>query len=65
MRKKKPAKKKPTSRKTINSRKKPSHRKKATGSKGPSGGSSAQIHQGVGIAIAEAGASTNDVPKAV
>jgi hypothetical protein len=64
MHKKKPAKnkKKSASPKKMNRKKKPSHRKKATRSKGPSGGPSAQIHQGVGIAIAEAEVSTNDVP---
>jgi hypothetical protein len=62
MRTKKPVEKKPTSQKTINRRKKPIQRKKVTRSKGPSGGSSAQIHQGVGIAIAEAEVSTDDVP---
>jgi hypothetical protein len=66
MRKKKPAKKKSgkkesASRKNVNRRKKPIKRKKATHSKGPSGGSSAQIHQGVGAATAEAGVSTNGV----
>ena len=68
MRKKKPAKKKSgkkksASRKKMNRSKKPIQHKKATHSKGPSGGSSAQIHQGVGAATAEAGVSTNDVPE--
>ena len=57
----KAAKKKPTSRKTNNRKKKPVQRKKPTHSKGPSGGASAQIHQGVGTAIAEAEVSTTDV----
>jgi hypothetical protein len=62
MRKRKPAKKKPTSRKTINSRKKTVQRKKqAKRSKGPSGGSSAQIHQGVGIVAREGEVSSNDL----
>jgi hypothetical protein len=68
MRKKKPAKnkkksgkKKSASPKKINRRKKSIQRKKAPRSKGPSGGPSAQIHQGVGIAIAEAEISTTDV----
>jgi len=64
MSKKKPAKKsgkkKPVSRKKLNRRKKPIQ-KKVTHSKGPSSGPSAQIHQGVGTAEAEAAVSTNDV----
>ncbi len=68
MRKKKPAKnkkksgkKKSASPKKINRRKKSIQRKKPTHSKGPSGGSSAQIHQGVGTAILEAEVSTNEL----
>jgi hypothetical protein len=53
MRKKKPTKKKSgkkksASRKTIIRRKRPVQRKKPIRSEAPSGGSSAQIHQGVG-----------------
>jgi hypothetical protein len=61
--KKKSGKKKSPSRKKTNRRKKPIRRKKATPSKGPSGGSSAQIHQGVGTATAEAGVSMDDGPQ--
>jgi hypothetical protein len=65
MRKKKPAKKnsgkkKSASRKKLNRRKKPLQRKKMLHSKRPSGGLSAQIHQGVG-ATADTGVSTNGV----
>jgi hypothetical protein len=58
--KKNSGKKKSSSREKLNRRKKPLHRKKVLHSKRPSGGLSAQIHQGVG-ATAETGVSTNSV----
>ena len=67
MRKKKPAKKKSgkkesASRKNVNRRKKPIKRKKATHSKGPSGGSSAQIDQGVGPETASQSEIAPEIP---
>jgi hypothetical protein len=55
----------PTSRKNVNRKKKPIQRKKAWRSSGPSGAPSAQIHQGIGIAIAEAEVSANGDSKAI
>jgi len=49
---KKPGKKKFASRKKVNRRKKPIQRRKPTRSKVPSGSSSAQMHQGVGVGTA-------------
>ena len=50
--KKRSGKKKSAIREKVNRRKKPVSHKRPTHSKGPSGGSSAQIHQGVGPEIA-------------
>jgi len=68
MRKKKPTKKKlgkkkSASRKKMVRKRKPLQPMKAKHSKGPSGGSSEQIHQDVGIATAEAEVPANDVPE--
>jgi hypothetical protein len=69
MRKKKPTKKKLSKKKSASRgkkmirRKKPLPPMKAKRSKGPSGGSSAQIHEGVGAAIPEAENSTKGVLK--
>jgi hypothetical protein len=61
MRKKKPAKKKSANRKNVKRSTKSIQHRKSGHSQGPAGGPSAQIHQGVGIAIAEAEISTNEV----
>ena len=51
----------PLGRKKTIRRKKPLQRMKARHSKGPSGGSFAQIHQGVGNPTEDAAVSTNGV----
>jgi len=61
MRKKKAAKKKFVRRKKTTHRKKSIRRKKPTHSEGLPGDLSAQIHQGIGTATAEAAVWTNDV----
>ena len=60
-RQKKPGKRKSVGRKKTNRRKKPIRGRKLMHSKRPAGGSSAQIHQGIGATTTEAGVSMNDV----